>query len=351
MLLVILCYWLGYLARCCIEKWLLLLFTACRVLVAQHSTGINSELCQFCWKPSSVIKTTELWWIFPEDRLCQLANGTLVKWQTALLSNAFDWVCKSLAFRWSCLRGTKPPDVFDITAPWFLFFSFPAAAEHQKWTHKCPTTLTNTLGWNEARSSSLNGRIISNLDVLWPSSIWIRQGNREWAGLLLQPSASLPSFFKMIYSHTLRPDLIFQPHARCASSGEAFTINKQTLFTWIILREAMRLKHLQPGIHLPHTSKHHPDSIDISLAEETAAVDGCRTGAHLVTKGMEEMSDEGEWEGRRKFGLINEKWELGGGGAWSEANQEAPHQTSVLLVHRGDRRRLILSGNCCLPFF
>lgn len=69
----------------------------------------------------------------------------------------------------------------------------------------------------------------------------------------------------------------------------------------------MRLKHLQPGIHLPHTSKHQPDSIDVSFAEETAVVDGCQTRAHLVTKGMEEMSDEGEWEGRRKFGLINEK--------------------------------------------
>lgn len=56
----------------------------------------------------------------------------------------------------------------------------------------------------------------------------------------------------------------------------------------------MRLKHLQSGIHLPHTSKHHPDSIDVSLAEETAAVDGCRTRALLVIKGMGEMSDEGE---------------------------------------------------------
>lgn len=56
----------------------------------------------------------------------------------------------------------------------------------------------------------------------------------------------------------------------------------------------MRLKHLQSGIHLPHTSKHHPDSIDVSLAEETAAVGGCRTRALLVIKGMGEMSDEGE---------------------------------------------------------
>lgn len=60
----------------------------------------------------------------------------------------------------------------------------------------------------------------------------------------------------------------------------------------------MRLKHLQPGIHLPHTSKHQPDSIDVHWAEETVAVDGCRTAARLVLERMEEMSDEGE-EGRR----------------------------------------------------
>lgn len=64
----------------------------------------------------------------------------------------------------------------------------------------------------------------------------------------------------------------------------------------------MRLKHLQPGIRLPHTSKHHPGS-----TEETAAVDGCQTRAHLLIKGMEEMSDEGEKERRRKFGVTNEK--------------------------------------------
>lgn len=65
----------------------------------------------------------------------------------------------------------------------------------------------------------------------------------------------------------------------------------------------MRFKNFQPCIHLPHTSKHHPDSIEASLA----AVDGCRTRAHLVIKGMEEMSDEGEKEGRRKFCLMSEK--------------------------------------------
>lgn len=50
----------------------------------------------------------------------------------------------------------------------------------------------------------------------------------------------------------------------------------------------MRLKHLQLSIHLPHTSKHHPDATDVSLAEEAAAVAGCRTHAHLVIKGMDE---------------------------------------------------------------
>lgn len=94
-------------------------------------------------------------------------------------------------------------------------------------------------------------------------------------GLLPQPSASLPSFIMMIYSCSLCPDLIFQAHVRCGSLGKAFTINKQTLFTWLILQEAMRLKHLERGIHLPHTSKYHPDAIDIYWAmEKTAGVDG-----------------------------------------------------------------------------
>lgn len=112
------------------------------------------------------------------------------------------------------------------------------------------------------------------------NSIWIRQGNREWisieTGLLPQASDSLPSFIMMIYSCSLHPDLIFQPHVRCGSFGKAFTINKQMLFTWLILREAMRLKHLQPGIHLLHNSKYHRDAIDIYWPKEkTAGVDGC----------------------------------------------------------------------------
>lgn len=36
----------------------------------------------------------------------------------------------------------------------------------------------------------------------------------------------------------------------------------------------MRLKHLEQGIHLPHTSKYHPDAIDIySAIEKSAGVD------------------------------------------------------------------------------
>lgn len=117
-----------------------------------------------------------------------------------------------------------------------------------------------------------------SLDVLWPNSIWIRWGNREWisigTGLLPQPSTSLPSFIMMIYGCSLCPDLIFQTHVRCGSLGKAFTINKQTLFTWLILQEAMRLKNLEQGIHLPHTSKYHPDAIDIYWAlEKMAGVD------------------------------------------------------------------------------
>lgn len=50
----------------------------------------------------------------------------------------------------------------------------------------------------------------------------------------------------------------------------------------------MRLKHLQPGIHLHRISKHHAVTTDASLAEETTAVDGCRTHGHLIIKGMGE---------------------------------------------------------------
>lgn len=112
------------------------------------------------------------------------------------------------------------------------------------------------------------------------NSIWIRQGNRERisieTGLLPQASDSLPSFIMMIYSCSLHPDLIFLPHVRCGSLGKAFTINKQMLFTWLILQEAMRLKHLQPDIHLPHNSKYHRDAIDIYRPkEQTVGLDGC----------------------------------------------------------------------------
>lgn len=104
----------------------------------------------------------------------------------------------------------------------------------------------------------------------WPKSIWIKKGTSEWismeTGLLPQPSASLPSFIMMIYGCSLYPDLIFQAHVRCGSLGKAFTINKQTLFTWLIFQKAMRLKHLEQDIHLPHTSKYHPDAIDICWA-------------------------------------------------------------------------------------
>lgn len=93
--------------------------------------------------------------------------------------------------------------------------------------------------------------------------------------LLSRPWGSLPSFIMMIYGCSLCPDLIFQTHVRCGSLGKAFTINKQTLFTWLILQEAMRLKHLEPGIYLPHTSKHHQDAVDIYWTEgKTAGVDG-----------------------------------------------------------------------------
>lgn len=92
-------------------------------------------------------------------------------------------------------------------------------------------------------------------------------GETEWIstgmGLLLQPSACLPSSVMMIYGCSLCPDLVFQTHVRCGSLRKAFTINKQTLFTWLILWEAMRLKHLEQDIHLPRTAKYHPDAIDI----------------------------------------------------------------------------------------
>lgn len=64
----------------------------------------------------------------------------------------------------------------------------------------------------------------------------------------------------------------------------------------------MRLKHLQPGIHLPHAGKHRPGSTDASSAELTAAVDGCRAGAHLLMKG------NGGNEGWRRAGGKEKVW-------------------------------------------
>ena len=95
----------------------------------------------------------------------------------------------------------------------------------------------------------------------------------------------------MIYGCSLCPDLIFQTHVRCGSLGKAFTINKQTLFTWLIFREAMRLKHLEKGIHLPHTSKYHPDAIDIYWSgRKTAGVGGLH---HLKPCLRKEGTEEG----------------------------------------------------------
>lgn len=51
----------------------------------------------------------------------------------------------------------------------------------------------------------------------------------------------------------------------------------------------MRLKHLEKGIHLPHTSKYHPDAIDIYWAVRKAAgVGGLRHLRQCLRKeGME----------------------------------------------------------------
>lgn len=57
-----------------------------------------------------------------------------------------------------------------------------------------------------------------------------------------QPTASSPSFIMVMYTRSLRHDLIFQTHVRCGSLGKAFTINKQTLFTCRALWEAHELE-------------------------------------------------------------------------------------------------------------
>lgn len=52
----------------------------------------------------------------------------------------------------------------------------------------------------------------------------------------------------------------------------------------------MRLKHLEQGIHLPHTSKYHPDAIDIYWAiEKMAGVDRL----HLVRRCLRKEVMEG----------------------------------------------------------
>lgn len=56
----------------------------------------------------------------------------------------------------------------------------------------------------------------------------------------------------------------------------------------------MRLKHLEQGIHLPHTSKYHLDAIDIYPAiEKTAGVDGLHHESQCLWKEhMEGWSDK-----------------------------------------------------------
>lgn len=196
--------------------------------------------------------------------------------------------------------------------------------------------LTNNLQWSEGKTRRVNGRIIYGLDVLLPNSIWIRQGNGEWisigAGLLPQPHATLPSFIMMIYGCSLCPDLIFQAHVRCGSLGRAFTINKQTLFTWLILQEAMRLKHLEPGIHLPHTSKYHQDAIDIYWAQEkTAGVDAFHYVRQcLITTGWMDWVTERPEKGSESKAAQNKvkhrrKEETTAGFGWAAAHRVNPH--------------------------
>lgn len=163
--------------------------------------------------------------------------------------------------------------------------------------------LTNNLHWSEGESSCFNGRIIRPWCIMAKQHM-NQAGNREWismgTGLLPQPSACLPSFITMIYSCSLCPDLIFQTHVRCGSLGKALTINKQTLFTWLIFQEAMMLKHLEQRIYLFHTSKYHPDAIDIYWAmEKTAGVERLHHVRWCLSReGMERRSDERD-EGRR----------------------------------------------------
>lgn len=56
----------------------------------------------------------------------------------------------------------------------------------------------------------------------------------------------------------------------------------------------MRLKHLELGIHLPHTSKYHPDAIDIYWAiEKMAGVDKLHHVRRCLRKeGMERRNEE-----------------------------------------------------------
>lgn len=56
----------------------------------------------------------------------------------------------------------------------------------------------------------------------------------------------------------------------------------------------MRLKHLQLGIHLPHTSKYHQDVIDIYLAKQNMfIVDGFpHTWQPLIMRERKKLVDE-----------------------------------------------------------
>ncbi len=57
------------------------------------------------------------------------------------------------------------------------------------------------------------------------------------------------------------------------------------------------MKHLEQGIHLPHTSKYHPDAIDIYCAiEKTTGVDRL----HHVRRRLRKEGMEGRNEDRNE---------------------------------------------------
>lgn len=101
-------------------EWICL-FTARWLLITQHLTRTNSQSCQFSPEPSSVMKTTALWWILSGDWSCQPDNRSLIKPNIPLLLNTLHEAGKWLVFLAELPPGCKTTWCVEDKS-WILIF-------------------------------------------------------------------------------------------------------------------------------------------------------------------------------------------------------------------------------------